>query len=480
MPGIKPIYLPIKPEELTIEAIEPFFSTLCQQFQQNAIQVKHYRYVYENGHKILSKKRRYEDDSEINNIVATPHLWSMVNFKSGYALGNPKEYSETKSIQTDDIIYLNKYCKDAKMRRVDKEVITEVYAVGSCYYFIESKSLDEIKNLDLECEAPFNIWCKPSDTCAKVYSSYNGNKPLFDVLFTAINAGMGKKKTVLSLYLPDNYYEIETENYVDFNQLKESQKPRQLYKKLPLVEKYANSSRIGIVEIGESLQNAIDRTYSNQVDNIEEFVNALLIFKNCLMGNTNEEKKNFLKSAKECGAIEIADKNPDCVADIKTLTVPLNHSDVLTLIESLKAELYSSCGVPLSTSDTSNGGNKAGALQLGNGWENAYNRLLDEINVFVSADYEVLERILFICKNVAKSKINELNASDIDIKYNPNMSDDMDVKALAYRYFNECNVPPEIAIAWCRLSNDPITQGKIIEEYKKGSEAKQTQTKTSE
>lgn len=463
MAGIEPIYIPLRKNELSLENIRPYFLTIMTTFNNNARKVQKFRKIYENQHEIEFKKRRYDDDSDVNNKVATPHLWAMVNFKTGYAFGNPKEYSQSADNQTDDIKFLNKYNKDANLRTIDKDVGTEIYAVGNCYYFIEPK--DNLKDLDLNSESPYVIYCKPSDTCAKVYSSYNGNEELFDILVTKITDSTKGDRTIISIYLPDTYYEVETYDLSTFDENKARRFERLKYKELPLVEKYANNSRIGIVEIGETLQDAIDTIYSNEVDNIVDVVNELLVFKNCVLGKTQDEEAQFVKTAKKNGVIVLNDRNPDVPAGLETISTKLNHSDILNLLESIKNELYSSCGVPLATSDTSNGGNKQGALQLGNGWENAYNRLLDEINSFIIADNKLLRKILFICKKLANSRLNTLNASEIEIKYNPNMTDNMLSKAQAYNQFVTNGVPPQIAIEWCRLSNDPISKGKIIQDY---------------
>ena len=98
--------------------------------------------------------------------------------------------------------------------------------------------------------------------------------------------------------------------------------------------------------------------------------------------------------------------------------------------------------------------------------ENAYDRLLDEINSFLIADYDLLRKMLFICKKDPKCKLNELNANEIEIKYNPNMSDNMLSKAQAYQFFYKCGVPSRLIVEWCRLSNDPVTASKMIDEYK--------------
>lgn len=468
MAGIEKIKIPVRKKELSLDAIKPYLPTVFEKFCENQKKIQHYWEIFENKHEIEGKTRRYEDDSDINNKVSTPHLWAIVNFKSGYALGNPKEYAQTEEKQTDDIKYLNKYAKSVNLRAVDKNVAVWTYATGVGYYFTEPKS--EI--YDVETEAPFNVFLRPSDTCCKVYSSYNGEEALFDMLVTSykkITEGKEKEFILISLYLPDYYYEFECDNTIPntpkFNQIADKTLVRAIYKKLPLTEKFANESRIGVVEIGETLQNAIDTIYSNEVDNVQDLVNEMLIFRNCVLGNTPEEKSQNLREAKQNGAMEIKDPSPDVEADVKTISTKLDHTDILGLMESIKKELYATCGVPIAISDTSNGGNKQGALQLGNGWENSYDRLLDEINSFLIADYELLDKMLFICKKDPKSPLNELNASEIEIKYNPNMTDNMLSKAQAYQFFYKCGVPSRLIVEWCRLSNDPVTAAKMIDDY---------------
>lgn len=469
MAGIEKIKIPVRKNELTIEAIEPYLPTVFEKFCENQKKIQHFWEIYENKHEIYNKKRRYEDDSDINNKVSTPHLWAIVNFKSGYALGNPKEYAQTEEKQTDDIKYLNKYTKSVNLRTIDKNVAIWTYATGVGYYFTEPKS----ESYDSEVEAPFNVWLRPSDTCCKVYSSYNGEEELFDMLvtsYTKIKDGKEKEFILISLYLPDFYYEFECDNTIPntpkFDIRPDKTQTRPIYKKLPLTEKFANESRIGVVEIGETLQNAIDTIYSNEVDNVQDLVNEMLVFRNCILGTTAEEKAQNLRDAKRGGALEIKDPNPDVEADVKTISTKLDHTDILSLMESIKNELYATCGVPIAVSDTSNGGNKQGALQLGNGWENSHDRFLDEINSFLIADYELLYKMLFICKKDPNSKLNELNASEVEIKYNPNMTDNMVSKSQAYQTFIQCGVPSDLAIAWCRLSNDPVTASRRIEQYR--------------
>jgi SPP1 family phage portal protein len=480
MAGIQKIKIPVKANELTIEKVEPYLPYILGVFNENKAKVDHFFDVLKNQHDILKKTRRYEDDSENNNQVVTPYLYEMVRFKTGYAFGNPKEYAQSEMAQTNGLKYINRYSKDSLERAKDKNVANSVYTAGNGYYFIEPKSAD----FDSESEAPYVIYDKTPDTCAKVYSSYNGEEELFDILVNSYEYKDGnypKTKTIISIYLPAMYYEYESSTDTNsFQQVIEKTKPRAIYKMLPLVEKFANEERIGIVELGESLQNSIDRLHSDQLDNVDDLVNELLVFMNTVLGKDQDDEAEFLKNAKRNGVIVLNDKNPDIKADVKTITQKLDYNGIISIIETLKRDLFDSCGVPIPSSDTSNG-TKAGAVEKGNGYDNAYNRILDDYNSFEQADREVLKRKLFIAKSFANSKVDDLYASEIEIKYNPNMSDNMLTKSQSYVNFVEHGVPPVLAIQWCRISNDAITPAKQIEEYKaKLEEEAQNQTATEE
>lgn len=473
MAGIKKIKIPVLPEELNIDVVAPYLDSIYDSFVENQVKAAHSFDILTAQHEILGKKRRYDDDSDINNIVIVPYIYEMIRFKTGYSFGNPKEYAQSKENQTDELKYLNRYSKDVNEANIDKNVANYAYTTGSGYYFIEPR---RDSNFDSESESPYVIYAKSPIECAKIYSSYNGEPELFDMLVTKLKfideKGKQNTKIVLSLYLPNTYYEFENNGNGQFVLNPEKTKPRAVYKMLPLVEKYADENRIGIVELCEFLQNSIDKLQSDQIDNVDDLVNELLVFMNTVLGKDQNEEAIFLKNAKKNGVIVLNDKNPEIKADVKTLTQKLDYAGIITIIENLKRAMFDCCGVPIPSSDTSNG-TKSGAVEKGNGYDNAYNRILDDYNSFIVADREVLKRKLFICKNFANSKVNALYASDIDIKYNPNMTDNMLTKSQSYVNFVEHGVPPVLAIQWCRISNDAITPANMIAEYKKQREAEE-------
>lgn len=401
-----------------------------------------------------------------------PHIMAMVDWKTGYVFGNPIKYAQTKDIATDDITYLNKYARYANRSAIDQQVGMWAYATGVGYYFIQPTD----EKVDVETQAPFELFCREADTCTKVYSSYNGKKPLFDLLYTTVEeideSGRADTYAIIDIYLPNDYYEykcpaseIGIVNNITFAQVAHQTRP--VYKKLPLVEKRLNPNGIGIVAMAREMQQAIDNIASDSVDNIKEVVNVLYKYKGIAMGSTPDEISERHKIIRKNGAIVIPFNRefqfePDLEVE---KTDALNFSDVLALSDNIKRAMYETVGVPLATSATNSGGTTKSGSEVANGYDNAYNRALTDINNFIPADTELLDRILFICQNTAENKVNDLKLSEIEIKYSLNLNDNMQIKTQSLGTCIGIKMPPAMALRIARLSNDPEAEGKQWEEY---------------
>lgn len=461
--GISQIKIPIRQKDLTIKEVELYLDDIFSTFDKNSTKIREDYDKYCLNHSILTKIREHQD-SDINNIVLIPDLKAMVDWKTGYVFGNPIKYAQNKLSDTDDISYLNKYVRSSCQRAVDKEVGKWAYATGVGYYFIEPKSED----FDIETQSPYEIYCRDADTCTKVYSSFGGNKPLFDILYTTYEE-LNKDKVkntikVLDIYFPDTLYTYEKRIGTKWELVKEE--ARGLYKGLPLVEKRLNTDGIGIVAMGESMQNALDRIMSDSLDNIADIVNEVWVYYNILLGKTPQEQAENHRKAKKGGAIQALADNKDLQPKIETISTKLNIADVQELFATLNSKFHSSIGVPMEMSNTNSGGTTKQGSEVANGYDNAYNRALDDINTFIKADTELLEKIMWICKNTPNNKMDNLAASEIEIKYSLNLTDNILTKTQSYVNLVQVGVPPSIALKLCRLSNDPEAEGKIIEDYK--------------
>ncbi len=473
--GVPKIKVPVLPQELTQSVMEEYLVEAYKTFEQQAATIRKNYDIYLGKHAILDKKRAYNSESAINNRVVEQHLRSLVDFKCGYLLGNPKEYAHMDEADDDDVHYLHKYLTDCNIRSVDDEVTKWAYATGVGYYFVQSK---DDANIDPTGEsAPFVVLHLDSDCCFKVYSAYpTCEKPeLFDVLVTEIKE---KQQTVkiLSVYTPSAYYSYTYSN----GTLKQREAPvaRLVYNYLPLVAKYPNTDGVGLVEAQVSLQDALDKITSNQLDNIQELVNAVYVFINADLGSTPEEMGENFTNMRKNGVISIPQASPEAKPSVDVLKQELNQKDTALIYSGIKQTLYDTSGVPLASSSVTSGGDTGEARQLGNGWENAYTIILREINCLIRADYAVLERILYICSNVANAKINHLRHNAINIKYKINRSDNLLVKSQSYDNLVANGVPPTIALELCELTSDPDTLGRKIEEYARKQAALSTAATT--
>lgn len=458
--GIPQIKIPIRPSELSIERVEPYLTTIFSQFAENARKIRQDYDVYCLSHAIETKVRTH-DDTDVNNIVLIPDMRYMIDWKVGYVCGNPIKYAQIETLDTDDIKYLNKYLKNSTQRTIDKAAITWAYTVGMGYYFIEPKS----KPVNLEHEAPYEIYCRDADTCTRVYSSFGKKVPLFDILYTKVKEiadGHEKDVEYYDIYFNEMLYTYKVE-YGTKPLLVNSQS-RGMWKPLPLVEKNRDSDRIGLVSMGRSMQDAVDALVSNGLDNIQDIVNQIIVYKNCNLGENADDQATNHRNGMRNGCLVLNSASKDFPADVDTLKTELSLKEVRELYAIINESFHATLGVPMAMSSTNSGGTTKSGSEVANGYDNAYNHALNDVNSFLEADYELLEKMLWICKNTKGNKIDNLEASEVDIKYSLNLTDNILTKTQSYVNLVQAGVPPTIALRICKLSNDPEAEGKIIED----------------
>jgi hypothetical protein len=267
---------------------------------------------------------------------------------------------------------------------------------------------------------------------------------------------------VLDIYFPDMLYTYEkrtgkpTWTFVNSDS-------RGIAKPLPLVEKRPNTDGIGIVAMGETLQYSVDNLLSNGLDNVEDIVNEIFVYKNVNLGNTPEEQADKHRRMKRGGAVVLNSSSKELQADLDTISTKLSLAEVRELFSIIDAKFHSALGVPMEMSSTNSGGTTKSGSEVANGYDNAYNRALDDINSFLVADTELLNKIMWICKNTKGNTINNLSASEIEIKYSLNLTENMLTKSQSYGTFIQ-TMPPAMALRLTRLSNDPEAEGKLIEQ----------------
>lgn len=459
--GISQIKIPIKADELTITAVEPYLDEVFNKFQENSAAIREDYDFFCLNQSILGKERTH-NDTDVNNIVCIPNIRSAVEWRAGYLVGNPINYAQTENDETDDIKVLNRYCRAADKATVDSDVITWAEATGVGYYFIEPKS---DTNIDLRQDAPFELYMVEADKCAKVYSSFNGNKPLFDLIYTTYQEiDSNKRKTtvkVLDIYFPDTLYTF-TKGGSGKWKLKGEPQSRGMAKPLPLVEKRPNKDGIGAVAMGRDMADTMDMLISSSIDNVQEIVDEFFIYYNVDLGKDEQSRAEAHRKARKSGAIQLKGTNPDLPPKVDTIAPKLSLNEVRELYGVVNAVFHATLGVPMEASSTNSGGTTKSGSEVANGYDNAYNRALKTKNSYIRADRELLYKIMWICRNTAGNAIDNISASDIEVKYNYNLTDNILTKSQAFGTLIQF-MPPAMVLRFTRMSNDPEVEGKQIE-----------------
>ena len=140
----------------------------------------------------------------------------------------------------------------------------------------------------------------------------------------------------------------------------------------------------------------------------------------------------------------------------------------------LKA-MYDIISVPQASGNVTSGGDTGQARLLGNGWESAQNQGQVDQTYLTMFERELLRDMIWICKHTKNCPLNEINVSDIAIKFNINMSNNLLVKTESLKLLDEIKFPEETALTICGVTKDVDGVGKAWKENKQ--KAKQEELK---
>lgn len=439
--GIKKISVPIKKSNLTAESIVSFLPRIKQEHDRNAIKIKYFQDIYEGRQDIISKTRPYADDADNNNKIVENHAYSQVGFKVSSVVGEPIQYTQKESLKTDDLSYLISYNSDIYKPEVDNETITNVYVCGVGYEL----TLPRFDDYDIEHESPYNITsCDPKNTCI-VYSSYLNEGELFGIMFNSFMDIDNKQVNEAKIYTKNHFYTFDITNINDIK-LKEIEKNS--LNEICLVEFARNKDRIGIIELCYYLYHAINLISSSSMDNLIDVANCLLVFIN------QDISADILQDAKQMGALVIGNDNKETPADVKQLVLQLAHTDIQVFYDRLIKACYGIASVPQSSANVTSGGDTGQARLLGQGWSKHYNDIKNDCTYIQKGLRKTLKLMLKICNNLSTCKINELYPSDIDIKFNINMTDNMIVKTQSLQTLLDLGFGTETSLNIVELVND--------------------------
>lgn len=392
------------------------------------------------GNQNIYSKKRY-DGSDINNKFVENHINKIVNFKVGFMYGNPLDYSITRAIETDDMTILNSYFVDSNKASLDIEKAQDLYEYGVAYQIILPKKRNEID--DIDTESIFELYNLPVESTCIVYSNDVVSKELFGLVIAERTID-NRKETIYNIYMPHRRIVIDSKNNI-------IEDDYQIYDFIPIIEYTCNKSRMGIIELGISLQDLINKINSSEMDDIEENINNFIIIYN---QRIDDEFRELIKNIRKNRVLALNTNNQQAPADMKMLNTQLQLNYVNAFYERIVKSLYDISSVPQSSGNVTSGGDTGQARLLGNGWESAQNQAQLEQTYLLQYERKLCRYVLKICKMYSDCMINEISASDIDIKFNINMSNNLLVKSESLKMLNDASLPEKVILKICGLTND--------------------------
>ncbi len=464
--GRKIIYCSLKKDELTPEKIIEKFPELLSIHYQNVADIDYLDNFYRGIQPILNKTKTVRPD--INNKVLVNHAYEIVEFKKSYVYGDPVQYVQKGEKDNNkinpEISLLNRFMESEDKSSKDKELAEWQYKVGTAYRWADADKIGE------EDDAPFEISIADPRKVFVVYSTGITKEQLFSVyidnfteMITTQDSSEICQYQEYIVYLEDEVMVLTTKGgKLALKDLYGSKNIFGKRKKLPnpykliikghrIIEYPLNPSRLGLIELVITQLNALNRITSNEIDDIEQFVQSLLVYINQEVDI--ERHKKIIK----LGAVEINSQTPDKPADLKLLSQKIMHSETKVLKDSTYNDILTIVGIP-RLNDKPSGGDTGQARLLGEGWTMADERAKQDELSFKKSERQFLKLILNICREKLKGKkdsLKNLTISDIDIKFTRNKSDNIMVKTQALMNLMSAQCPPDVAFTVVGLFNDP-------------------------
>ena len=430
-----------------------------------------YLWNYYTGLQDIYEEKQKLTRTEIDHKVVENWAYAFVDFKKTFLLGKPIQYVQSDSSASEEISVLNEYVKYENKKSKDLDIYEDILVNGNGYRYTNTdKPLDDD-------EAPFEIInCDPALT-EVVYSSKLGNEQLLSFIetsmkfiVTTVDPVTGAKESQPRYYSEYTVYlrnmqMVFNDKSGNLGLVPNSIKPITINEHI-ISEYYVNRRRISLIELGKDIFNAINNIESLDLDDMDAYVNNLLVFINC------EATEEDLKGMAELGAVNITSTDQK-KASIETIQQRLQADGTQIHYNRLLSSLHQILGIPMaSDSGTLESGDTGKAKLTGQGYTSATIRIEGDETKFGDCDKQCLKVILKICKNSVDSKIKTLKLIDVEPKFQRDVSDNLLVKTQGLMNLLSANIPKKYALGIPNLFSDVEAVVKDMEEEEKERQEK--------
>lgn len=417
-------------QEITDDNILWVLNETLGTFEKNANESDYLYDFYRGVQPIIHREKT--ERPEIKNIVVENRAYEIVTFKTGRFLYKDIQYTNRSEENVEEVNELNRAMYAEGKAGKDRELADWFHIAGHSYRLVTTAK-----------DAPFHIYSVDPRRAYVVYSDTVEKEPVLGVYRTIYKDAQGLMHTIYTAYTNRFVYNIENQQII-------SKKPHTLGD-VPLVEYPANFARLGCFEVVISLLNAINTAQSNRLDGVEQFIQALLVFKGLDM------KDGDIADLRREGAICLPHDT-----DMDYLTNELNQSQTQTLVDDLYQAILTICGMPNRNGKSSTSDNK-GAVVLRDGWSAAATAVKETKQYFEASERRMLTMALRAFNTYRDAKVatkvanrKPLTIEDIDIHFDEGEYENTLEKAQVLQMLlNNDWVHPRNAYEFSNITSDP-------------------------
>lgn len=409
---------------------------------------------YYNGDQDIYYNKQKHTRTEIDNRTVENWAYAFVDFKKAFLLGKAIQYVNLGGEDNDEISLLNDFCRIAGKKSKDIDLYEDILVYGRGYRGIFTNT-----NKEEAEDLPFNIVnCDPART-EVVYSSKIGNERLFEFIESDMQYAdrvINENGSIEDKIISYSDYTVYTKNYRFVFSAKagnlvlipEETRPNMIKKHL-ITESFIHRSRLSIIELGKDIFNDINYLESLDKDDMEQFVNAIMIFTNVKIDAKG------LEMIKELGAC-VVNSTDQKKASVDLLQQRLKAGDTQVYYTRLVNSLHQILGVPLASDNGSiESGDTGKARITGQGYLSSGIRISNDETKFSDADLKSVDVMLAICKDKDNSGIKDLKLTKIQPQFQIDMSENMLVKTQSLQNLYDCQIPRKFANSIIGLFPDP-------------------------
>ena len=440
-------------DEITPDNLVDELNSALVYHVSNMIQ-EEFLYWYRRGvQPILNRKKEIRED--ILNIVQENHAGEIVDFKNGAFLTQPACYQARRRGVQGKLKKLNEYLYLSGKQDADSKIADWFHTVGKGVCYVEPND---------DANVPFKAYSLDPRSAFVVYSLRPGNKPIMGVNLVTSN-GVAK----FDVFTENMVYHLtgtvtgkmmtteKNQNYLVTATTLDSSEPNVLGK-IPIIEYRYNSINQGCFECAVPLLDEINNIVSNACDGVEQTIQNLAVAVNC-----NFPEGTTASEIRKAGFIAF-DSVGENKADFKLLSDQLDQTQTKVLLDRLYDQVLRICAMP-NRSDGSNTYDTTGAAVLASfGWFQADAAIRNTTDLFKESNRQFDEIIVDILK---RKKLLDVEASDFELEFVRNETANVQSKAQAFQTLMAAGLHPELAAAKSGISNDPVKDMKMSEDYLK-------------